>query len=278
MNWLLIETLPLRCDNGAMQPIIAFDHVTKVYAPGTPPALDDVTIDIPQGAFVAIVGQSGSGKSTLLGMINRLIDPSAGIVRFEGDDVRDLDPIGLRRRIGYVFQDVGLFPHMTLSENIAITPRLLAWDAARRSTLADELLERVQLPPAEYRDRFPAELSGGQRQRIGVARALAAEPHVILMDEPFGALDLRTRDALSRDYRTLHDTLNLTTVMITHDVIEAVLLADRIAVIHEGRIAAYGTTHELMDGTQSPDVRALMDMPRRQAERLTALMRVGGAA
>jgi osmoprotectant transport system ATP-binding protein len=121
-------------------------------------------------------------------------------------------------------------------------------------------------------------LSGGQRQRIGVARALAAEPHVILMDEPFGALDLRTRDALSRDYRTLHDTLNLTTVMITHDVIEAVLLADRIAVIHEGRIAAYGTPHELMDGTQSPDVRALMDMPRRQAERLTALMRAGGAA
>ena len=261
-----------------MLPLIAFEHVTKVYGPGTRPALDDVTLDIPQGAFVAIVGQSGSGKSTLLGMINRLIDPSAGVVRFEDTDIRDLDPIALRRRIGYVFQDVGLFPHMTLAENIAITPRLLGCDDARRSARADALLERVQLPPAEYRDRFPAELSGGQRQRIGVARALAAEPRVILMDEPFGALDLRTRDALSRDYRTLHDTLNLTTVMITHDVIEAVLLADRIAVIHEGRIAAYGTPHDLMDGAQSPDVRALMDMPRRQAERLTALMRDGGTA
>jgi osmoprotectant transport system ATP-binding protein len=260
-----------------MMPIIAFEHVTKVYAPGTRPALDGVTIEVPQGAFVAIVGQSGSGKSTLLGMINRLIDPSDGIVRFDGDDLRELDPIGLRRRIGYVFQDIGLFPHMTLAENIAITPRLLGWDETRRKARADDLLDLVQLPPAEFRDRFPSELSGGQRQRVGVARALAAEPHVILMDEPFGALDLRTRDALSRDYRALHDTLGLTTVMITHDVIEAVLLADRIAVIHDGRIVAYGTPHDLMSGSTSPDVRALMDMPRRQAERLTALMRDGGA-
>jgi osmoprotectant transport system ATP-binding protein len=260
-----------------MQPIIAFEHVTKVYAPGTRPALEDVTIGIAPGAFVAIVGQSGSGKSTLLGMINRLIDPSRGIVRFEGNDLRGLDPIALRRRIGYVFQDIGLFPHMTVAENIAITPRLLGWDEARRKARADALLDLVQLPPGNFHDRFPAELSGGQRQRVGVARALAAEPHVILMDEPFGALDLRTRDALSRDYRKLHDTLGLTTVMITHDVIEAVLLADRIAVIHDGRIAAYGTPHDLMSDSTSPDVRALMDMPRRQAERLTALMHDGGA-
>lgn len=260
-----------------MQPLITFEHVTKVYTSGARPALDDVTIEIAQGAFVAIVGQSGSGKSTLLGLINRLIDPSEGIVRFEDEDIRDLDPIALRRRIGYVFQDIGLFPHMTLAENIAITPRLLGWDEARRIARADELLNLVQLAPADYRDRVPSELSGGQRQRVGVARALAAEPHVILMDEPFGALDLRTRDVLSRDYRKLHDTLGLTTVMITHDVIEAVLLADRIAVIHDGRIAAYGTPHDLMSDATSPDVRALMDMPRRQAERLTALMREGGA-
>jgi osmoprotectant transport system ATP-binding protein len=260
-----------------MQPIIAFEHVTKVYGPGARPALDDVSIDIAQGAFVAIVGQSGSGKTTLLGMINRLIDPSEGVVRFEDADVRGLDPIALRRRIGYVFQDVGLFPHMTLAENIAITPRLLGWDDKRRAARADELLDLVQLPPAEYRDRFPAELSGGQRQRVGVARALAAEPHVILMDEPFGALDLRTRDALSRDYRRLHDKLGLTTVMITHDVIEAVLLADRIAVIHDGRIAAYGAPHNLMIDQKNADVRALMDMPRRQAERLSALMQGSGA-
>ncbi|MGV3634558.1 MAG: ATP-binding cassette domain-containing protein [Pseudorhodoplanes sp.] len=260
-----------------MQPMIAFENVTKVYAPGARPALDGVTLEVPQGAFVAIVGQSGSGKSTLLGTINRLVDPTEGIVRFDGDDLRALDPIGLRRRIGYVFQDIGLFPHMTLAENIAITPRLLGWADTRRKARADKLLDLVQLPPAEYRDRFPSELSGGQRQRVGVARALAAEPHVVLMEEPFGALDLRTRDALSRDYRKLHDTLGLTTVMITHDVIEAVLLADRIAVIHNGRIAGYGTPHDLMTGSTSPDVRALMDMPRRQAERLTALMRDGGA-
>jgi osmoprotectant transport system ATP-binding protein len=259
-----------------MAGLIAFEGVSKRYPGAARPALDDVTIAVAQGAFVAVVGQSGSGKSTLLGMINRLIDPSAGVVRFEGEDIRSLDPIALRRRIGYVFQDIGLFPHMTLAENIAITPRLLGWDETRRNARADELLDLVQLPPADYRDRFPSELSGGQRQRIGVARALAAEPRVVLMDEPFGALDLRTRDALSRDYRKLHDTLGLTTVMITHDVIEAVLLADRIAVIHDGRIAAYGTPHDLMSDATSPDVRALMDMPRRQAERLTALMRDGG--
>jgi len=259
-----------------MAPIISFEHVSKIYDSGGHPALDDVTLAIAPGTFVAIVGQSGSGKSTLLGTINRLIDPSAGIVRFEGDDIRDLDAIALRRRIGYVFQDVGLFPHMTLAENIAITPRLLGWDAPRRDRRADELLDLVQLPPADYRNRFPAELSGGQRQRVGVARALAASPHVVLMDEPFGALDLRTRDALSRDYRKLHDALGLTTVMITHDVIEAVLLADRIAVIHDGRIAAFGSPRELMDGAQNADVHALMDMPRRQAERLAALIAESG--
>ncbi len=260
-----------------MTPIIAFEQVTKIYTAGDRPALDEVTLEIARGAFVAIVGQSGSGKSTLLGLINRLIDPTDGIVRFESDDLRDVDPVALRRRIGYVFQDVGLFPHMTLAENIAITPRLLGWDEARRKARADELLELVQLPPAEYRDRMPSELSGGQRQRVGVARALAAEPHVILMDEPFGALDLRTRDALSRDYRKLHDALGLTTVMITHDVIEAVLLADRVAVIHDGRIAAYGTPRDLMSGASDSDVRALMDMPRQQARRLTALLQNGGA-
>jgi osmoprotectant transport system ATP-binding protein len=260
-----------------MPVIIAFERVSKWYPGAARPALDEVTLAFEAGEFVAIVGRSGSGKSTLLGMINRLIDPSFGVVRFEGEDICGLDPIALRRRIGYVFQDIGLFPHMTVAENIAITPRLLGWDETRRKARADELLDLVQLPPTDYCNRFPSELSGGQRQRIGVARALAAEPRVVLMDEPFGALDLRTRDALSRDYRTLHDTLGLTTVMITHDVIEAVLLADRIAVIHEGRIAGFGTPHELMGNHASNEVRALMHMPRRQAERLTALMREGGA-
>lgn len=257
--------------------MIAFDAVTKRYDGTEQPALDSVTLDIQSGEFVALVGQSGSGKSTLLGMINRLIDPSDGIVRFDGDDVRSLDPVTLRRRIGYVFQNVGLFPHMTLAENIGVTPRLLGWDTARITARADELLNLVQLPPEQYAERFPSELSGGQRQRVGVARAIAAQPRVVLMDEPFGALDLRTRDALSRDYRRLHDELKLTTVMITHDVIEAVLLADRIAVIQDGRIAGIGTPHDLMTDPPNDDVRALMDMPREQAIRLNALMRESAA-
>jgi osmoprotectant transport system ATP-binding protein len=256
---------------------IAFEDVSKRYGEAVKPALDHVSLEVAQGEFIALVGQSGSGKSTLLSMINRLTDPSEGVVRFDGEDVQTVDPIVLRRRIGYVFQDIGLFPHMTLAENIAIVPKLLGWDETRQIARADELLTLVQLPPEQYRDRLPRELSGGQRQRIGVARAIAAQPRVVLMDEPFGALDLRTRDALSRDYRKLHDQLQLTTVMITHDVIEAVLLADRIAVMQDGRLLGLGTPKELMTNPQNEQVRALMDMPRRQAERLTRLMQ-GGAA
>lgn len=258
--------------------MISLKNVSKRYGEAARPALDNVSLDIQSGEFIALVGQSGSGKSTLLGLINRLIDPSEGVVRFDGEDVQHLDPVMLRRRIGYVFQDVGLFPHMTLAENVGITPRLLGWDDARIAARSDELLNLVQLPPEQYRDRIPSELSGGQRQRIGVARAIAAQPRVVLMDEPFGALDLRTRDALSRDYRNLHDALKLTTVMITHDVIEAVLLADRIAVLQDGRIAGLGTPHELITNPPNDDVRALMDMPRQQAGRLNALMAEGAAS
>ncbi|ARQ00189.1 ATP-binding cassette domain-containing protein [Pseudorhodoplanes sinuspersici] len=258
--------------------MIAFDAVTKRYGDNVRPALDNISLDIQSGEFIVMVGQSGSGKSTLLGMINRLIDPSEGVVWFEGEDVQHLDPVLLRRHIGYVFQHVGLFPHMTLAENIGITPRLLGWDEARIAARTEELLTLVQLPPEQYRDRIPSELSGGQRQRIGVARAIAAKPRVVLMDEPFGALDLRTRDALSRDYRKLHEALQLTTVMITHDVIEAVLLADRIAVLQDGRIAGLGTPHDLVTNPPNDDVRALMDMPRQQAERLNALMRESAAS
>jgi osmoprotectant transport system ATP-binding protein len=256
---------------------ISFEDVSKRYNETARPALDRVSLEVAQGEFIAIVGQSGSGKSTLLSMINRLTDPSGGVVRFDGEDVRELDPIALRRRIGYVFQDIGLFPHLTLAENIAIVPKLLGWDEKKQVVRADELLELVQLPPEQYRNRLPRELSGGQRQRVGVARAIAAAPRVVLMDEPFGALDLRTRDALTRDYRKLHDQFHLTTVMITHDVIEAVLLADRIAVMQDGRLLGLGTPKELMGDPQNEQVRALMDMPRRQAERLTRLMRDGGS-
>jgi osmoprotectant transport system ATP-binding protein len=236
-------------------------------------ALRDVALDVGQGEFRCIVGGSGSGKTTLLRLANRLIDPDAGVVSVGGEDVRGVDPIRLRRSVGYVFQSAALFPHMTVAENIGITPRLIGWDHARIAARVEELLTLVRLEPATYRGRFPHELSGGERQRVGVARAIAAGPRIVLMDEPFGALDPLTRDALGQDYRDLHRDLGLTTVMITHDALEAVLLADRIVVIRAGRLIADGTPHALMKDTQDPYVHEMMQTPRRQAERLAALMR-----
>jgi osmoprotectant transport system ATP-binding protein len=248
---------------------ISFDNVSKNYGDGR--VLDRVSLDVHEREFLAIVGSSGSGKTTLLRLINRLIDPSAGTVRVDGEDVQTIDAVMLRRRIGYVFQGVGLFPHMTVAENIAITPKLLGWDDAQRATRVDELLGLVRLDRDKHRDRFPAQLSGGEGQRVGVARALAAKPKIVLMDEPFGALDPLTRDTLGDDVRRLHDELGLTTVMITHDMLEALLLADRIAVIRSGRIVADGSPQSLMTGGQDAYVRELMATPRRQAERLRAL-------
>jgi len=235
-------------------------------------ALDGISLTVPAREFLVIVGPSGSGKTTLLRLINRLSEPSGGTVRFAGEDVRKIDPIELRRRIGYVFQGIGLFPHMTVAENVAITPRLLGWDRDRRATRADELLNLVRLSPADYRNRFPRELSGGERQRVGVARAIAAKPMVVLMDEPFGALDPLTRDALGQDYRRLHEELGLTTVMITHDILEALMLADRIAVLQQGRLIEQGTPKKLMAAAETDYVRELMQMPRTQATRLQKLM------
>jgi len=254
----------------SVAPVISFENVSKSYG-GAAPVLDRVSLDVREREFLAIVGPSGSGKTTLLRLVNRLIDPSAGTVRVEGQDVQSVDAVTLRRRIGYVFQGVGLFPHMTVAENIAITPKLLGWDEAQMSARVDTLLELVRLDRARHRDRFPSQLSGGEGQRVGVARAIAAEPKIVLMDEPFGALDPLTRDAIGEDYRRLHDELGLTSVMITHDMLEALLLADRIAVIRAGRIVADGTPHALMNGDQDHYVRELMATPRRQAERLRAL-------
>jgi osmoprotectant transport system ATP-binding protein len=254
-----------------MTEAIAFDDVSKIYEDGRVHALDGVSLLVPEREFVAVVGPSGSGKTTLLQLINRLAEPSSGTVRVDGEDVRAVEPIALRRRIGYVFQGVGLFPHMTVKENIAVTPRLLGWDAARRAARVDELLDLVRLART-YGERYPHQLSGGERQRIGVARAIAAQPHIVLMDEPFGALDPITRDAVGRDYRQLHDALGLTTVMITHDVLEAVLLADRVGVMQAGRLIAEGTPQALMSGAHGDYVDALMATPRRQGERLAALM------
>lgn len=251
--------------------LIELDKIAKSFDGGRSHALHDVALRIAAGSFVVLVGGSGCGKTTTLKTINRLIEPDRGTVRFDGADARDLDAPTLRRRIGYVFQGIGLFPHMTIGENIGITPQLLGWPQPDIATRVAELLDLVELP-RDYAARRPDALSGGQRQRAGVARALAARPRVMLMDEPFGALDPVTRDTLGTAYRALHDRLGLTTVMVTHDVQEAVLLADRIVVMSAGRIVADDTPGVLLAGPASPEAAALMAMPRRQAERIRALL------
>ena len=258
-------------------PIIAYANVAKRFDGGRVTAVDDVSLKVAEGEFLAIVGGSGSGKTTLLRLANRLIEADGGSITVEGEDVRAADPILLRRRIGYVFQSGALFPHMSVADNIGITPRLLGWTAQDISARVDELLDLVRLDRAPYRDRMPHELSGGQRQRVGVARALAARPRIVLMDEPFGALDPLTRDALGDDYRELHRKLGLTTVMITHDMTEAILLADRIAVMRGGKLLAQGTPAELSRSTDAY-VGELLRTPRRQAERLNEALPRGGAA
>ena len=228
-------------------------------------ALDDVSLSVEAGQFVALVGPSGSGKTTLLKSINRLVEPDEGSIAIDGRDVRETPVAALRHGIGYVIQSIGLFPHMNVAENIGIVPRLMGADEDRVA----ELLELVALP-ADVAGRYPRELSGGQQQRVGVARALAARPKLMLMDEPFGALDPVTRDALGRAYRTLHDKLGLTTLMVTHDIAEALLIADRILVLIDGRIRADAAPAALLASTD-PEVRAMVDVPRRQAARLAAL-------
>lgn len=247
-------------------PAIALRDVSKEF--GATIALDRVSLTIAAGGFVALVGKSGSGKSTLLKTINRLIAPDRGTVTIDGTPVDQAAPHLLRRRIGYVFQSVGLFPHMTVAENIAIGLRI----AGERDTSARvaELLTLVDLP-GELAARMPDQLSGGQRQRIGVARALATAPGCLLMDEPFGALDPVTRDELGRAVRALHDRLGLTTVMVTHDMAEALLLADRVLVMQAGRIVADATPAALARGEGGPEAQALMAVPTRQADALEAL-------
>ncbi|HEY6641767.1 ABC transporter ATP-binding protein [Povalibacter sp.] len=258
-------------------PMIVLDRVSKSFDGGTQLAVSDVSFTVRTGEFVAIVGGSGSGKTTTLKTINRLIEADAGSIGVDGSDVLTVSPFELRRRIGYVFQGIGLFPHLSVAENIGITPQLLGWSAADIRARTLELLDLVDLP-RDFAQRMPAALSGGQRQRVGVARALAARPGILLMDEPFGALDPLTRDALGTSYRRLHEQMRLTTLMVTHDVFEAVLLADRILVMRDGRIVADGTPHDLLNEHPDAAVRTLMDMPRRQSDRVQSLLRNGNGA
>ncbi|MBA2920718.1 ATP-binding cassette domain-containing protein [Sphingomonas sp. MAH-20] len=244
---------------------VEFQHVRKTF--GATAAVDNVSCTVASRSFVALVGSSGSGKSTLLKMVNRLVVPDSGRVLLDGADVADEDPHALRRRIGYVFQNIGLFPHLTVAENIAIGLRLEGKPADGRVA---ELLDLVGLPIA-CAGRMPDQLSGGQQQRVGVARALAPGSKLMLMDEPFGALDPVTRDALGCAYRALHQRLGLTTIMVTHDMAEALLLADRVLVMAAGRIVGDGTPADLLAGRAGPEAAALVDVPRAQAERLKEL-------
>ena len=244
---------------------VRFEDVCKRF--GAVRAIDGVTARIAPGSFVALVGASGSGKSTLLKTVNRLVAPDSGQVLIDGADVAAEAPHALRRRIGYVFQNIGLFPHMSVAENIGIGFRLEGRAAGGRIA---ELLALTGLPP-DMAGRMPDQLSGGQRQRVGVARALALSPKLLLMDEPFGALDPVTRDTLGRACRDLHDRLGLTTIMVTHDMAEALLLADRVLVMAAGRIAGDGSPADLLAGKAGPEAAALVAVPRAQAERLTEL-------
>ncbi len=251
-------------------PAIELDGVRVTYGGGAP-ALEGADLRVQARTFTALVGGSGSGKTTLLKTINRLVAPTAGTVRLDGEDAAAAPGPQLRRRIGFVFQEAGLFPHMTVGENVGLPLRLAGVAPAERAARVDALLDMTALP-REFARRAPAALSGGQRQRVGVARALAAEPRVLLMDEPFGALDPATREGLGARVRELHGRLRLTTLMVTHDMGEALLLADRVVVLDAGRIVADRTPAELLsDPAPHPAVEALLAPPKRRAERLRAL-------
>ncbi|MEX0625465.1 MAG: betaine/proline/choline family ABC transporter ATP-binding protein [Chloroflexota bacterium] len=228
--------------------VVTLDHVSKRYGPaGTPPAVSDLSLTIPAGEIVVLVGPSGCGKTTTMKMINRLIEPTSGGITIDGEDVMALPPVELRRRIGYVIQQVGLFPHFTVAENVAVVPRLLRWSEGRIRDRVEELLDLVRLEPATYRDRYPAALSGGERQRVGVARALAADPPLMLMDEPFGAVDPILRDRLQNEFLRLQAQVRKTIVFVTHDVDEAIKMADRIAILQRGGILAqYDTPNAIL--------------------------------
>ena len=219
--------------------------------------LRDVSFSVGSGETLALVGRSGAGKSTVLKLINRMLEPNEGVVRVDGRDTREWQPAALRRNTGYVLQDVGLFPHMTVARNVGLVPTLAEWPAERIASRTDELLELVGLPPREYASRWPDQLSGGQRQRVGVARALAADPPIVLMDEPFGALDPVTRAELQAEFRRIQGRVRKTIVLVTHDIREAFLLADRVGVMEAGELVASAPPDSLRE-SDVPAVRVLL--------------------
>ena len=235
-------------------PAIVLEHVSKIYS-GAHAAVSDLSLVIEPGEVLVLVGTSGSGKTTTMKMINRLVEPTSGTIRVGGRDIREMDPIQLRRSIGYVIQEIGLFPHLTVEENIGVVPRLEGWDAARIHERALKLLAMVGLDAERFAGRYPRELSGGQRQRVGVARALAADPPVILLDEPFGALDPITRREIQQEFKTLQRELDKTMVFVTHDIAEAFTLGNRIALLKDGAMILLGPPDDLLR-SDHPEARA----------------------
>jgi osmoprotectant transport system ATP-binding protein len=226
---------------------IVFDHVTKRYGGSDRPAVDDLSLTIPAGDICVLIGPSGGGKTTAMKLVNRLITLTEGDIRIDGTSVMAMDPVQLRRGIGYVIQQIGLFPHMTIEANVATVPKLVGWDRERTRARARELLELVGLDPAEYAKRYPAQLSGGQRQRVGLARAMAADPPLMLMDEPFGAIDPITRERLQDDFLRLQREVHKTVIFVTHDIDEAIKMGDRVAILRQGgRLAQYDTPDAIL--------------------------------
>jgi len=251
--------------------MIRLEDVSKVFGE-TVRAVDRVSFTVEQGELMVLVGESGSGKTTTLKMINRLVELTEGRIFVSGRDTRLQDPVLLRRNIGYVFQKIGLFPHMTVAQNVGIVSAIDGSKNKRTATRRiDEVLELVGLEPELYRDRYPEELSGGQQQRVGVARALVAKPAVVLMDEPFGALDAITRSRLQKEYLRLHKSLGLTTLMVTHDLTEAFLLGDRVAVMKDGRLVQSDTPAQLVRSPADAYVKSLLETTLSQLTRLEAI-------
>lgn len=251
--------------------MIHLSEVSKRFPGANHDAVHRVSFTASEAEILALVGASGSGKTTTLRLINRLAERTSGRIMIDGHDIANTDPVALRRGIGYVIQSIGLFPHFTIEENIAVVPSLLGWPKRVIRQRCEELLHLIGLPPEVFADRYPRQLSGGQRQRVGVARALAARPRIMLMDEPFGALDPVTRHALQQQLLSLRQSCGLTIVLVTHDMAEALILADTIAVMHEGKLIRIGSPRQLMTDPQHDTVRRLIDTPARHARAIERL-------
>ena len=252
--------------------MIELQNIKKSFDLGRSFVVSDVSLKVERGQLLCLIGESGSGKTTTLKMINRIQEPSSGTIIVNGENIHQQDPVNLRRSIGYVFQGIGLFPHYTVLDNVAAVPSLLRWEDSLIHSRCEEILEMVGLPIKDYGDRYPSQLSGGQQQRVGVARALIAKPEVLLMDEPFGALDPITRAGLQEEFKRIQRLLNLTVIMVTHDMTEALLMADQIAVMRKGQILQMGPPKELLNRPEHNYVRKLIELPRDRASRLEELM------